>query len=162
MDLLKQAEFWVLIAFVIAFGFLAWKVSPLLTGQLDARAAKIRDEIEAAERLRDDAQKALAEYQRKQRDAMQEAEAIIAHAREEAARAAERAEREIEAALERRRRMASEKIALEEAKALAEVRNQAVEIAIAAVRRALADSLDPARRAALLDDAISGLPRALH
>ncbi len=58
--------------------------------------------------------------------------------------------------------MASEKIALEEAKALAEVRNQAVEIAIAAVRRALAQSLDPARRTALLDEAIAGLPRALH
>ncbi len=38
------------------------------------------------------------------------------------------AEREIAAALERRRRMAAEKIALEEAKALAEVRNAAVEV----------------------------------
>ncbi len=162
MELLKDAEFWILIAFVIAVGFLGWKAAPILTRQLDQRAAKIRDEIDTAARLRDEAQKALAEYQRKQRDALHEADAIIAHAREEAERAAERAEREIEAALERRRRMASEKIALEEAKALAEVRNQAVEIAIAAVRRALAQSLDPARRTALLDEAIAGLPRALH
>jgi F-type H+-transporting ATPase subunit b len=161
MELLKEGEFWVLIAFVIAFGFLGWKATPILTRQLDQRADKIRDEIEAAARLRDEAQTALAEYQRKQRDAMREADAIVAHAREEAARAAERAEREIEAALERRRRTASEKIALEEAKALAEVRDQAVEIAIAAVRRALAETLDPARRSALLDEAIAGLPRAL-
>jgi len=162
MGLLKDAEFWVLIAFVIAFGFLGWKASPILGRQLDQRAAKIRDALEAAARLRDEAQRALAEYQRKQRDALKEADAIIAHARAEAERAAARAEREIEAALERRRRMASDKIALEEAKALAEVRNQAIEIAIAAVRRALAQSLDPARRSALLDEAISGLPRALH
>jgi F-type H+-transporting ATPase subunit b len=162
MELLKDAEFWVLIAFVIAVGFLGWKAAPILTRQLDQRAARIRDEIDTAARLRDEAQTALAEYQRKQRDALNEANAIIAHAREEAERAAERAEREIEAALERRRRMASEKIALEEAKALAEVRNQAVEIAIAAVRRALAQSLDPAHRTALLDEAIAGLPRALH
>ncbi len=162
MELLKQGEFWVLIAFVIAVAFLIWKASPIVTRQLDQRAAKIRDEIEAAARLRDAAQKALAEYQRKQRDAIQEANAIVARAREEAERAAERAERDIEAALERRRRMASEKIALEEAKALAEVRNQAIEIAIAAVRRALAEALDPARRSALLDEAIAGLPRALH
>ncbi|HUK60904.1 MAG TPA: F0F1 ATP synthase subunit B [Stellaceae bacterium] len=162
MELLKDAEFWVLIAFVIAFGFLGWKVTPILTRQLDQRATKIRDEIEAAARLRDEAQTALAEYQRKQRDAMKEADAIIAHAREESLRAAERAEREIEAALERRRRMASEKITLDEAKAMAEVRARAVEIAIAAVRRALGETLDPVHRSALLDEAIAGLPRALH
>jgi F-type H+-transporting ATPase subunit b len=58
--------------------------------------------------------------------------------------------------------MASEKIALEEAKAVSDVRNAAVDIAVAAVRRALAQELDPARRAKLLDDAIASLPQALH
>ena len=162
MALLKDAEFWVLIAFVVAFGFLAWKVSPLLTGALDQRAAKIRHDLDEARRLREEAQRALADYQRKQRDALKEAEEILAHARVEAERAAQRAERDLEAALERRRRMASEKIALEEAKAVSDVRNVAIEIAIAAVRRALAHDLDPVRRAQLLDDAISGLPQALH
>jgi F-type H+-transporting ATPase subunit b len=162
MELLKEGEFWILIAFVIAFGFLGWKLRPILANALDQRAAQIRDEIETAERLRNEAQRALAECQLKQRDAMKDAEAIIAHAREESRRTAERVARETEAALERRRRMASEKIALDEAKAVAEVRNQAVEIAIAAVRRALRESLDPARRTALLDEAITALPRALH
>jgi F-type H+-transporting ATPase subunit b len=162
MDLIKDAEFWVLIAFVIAFGFLAWKLSPRLTGTLDQRAAKIKAEIDAAQRLREDAQRALAEYQRKQREALKEADAIVAHARAEAERNAAAAEREIEASLERRRRMASEKIALEEAKALAEVRAAAVEVAIAAVRRTLAEGLEPARRARLVDDAIAALPQALQ
>jgi F-type H+-transporting ATPase subunit b len=162
MGLLRDAEFWVLIAFVIAFGFLAWKVSPLLTGALDTRAAKIKADLDEARRLRDEAERALAEYQRKQRDAMKEAGEILAHARAEAERAAQRGERELAAALERRRQMAAEKIALEEAKAIADVRNAAVEIAIAAVRRALAGELEPARRAQLLDDAIAALPQALH
>jgi F-type H+-transporting ATPase subunit b len=162
MELLKSAEFWVLIAFVIAAGVLAWKASPPLGRQLDARAAKIKDELDAAQRLRDEAQGALAEYQRKQRDAMKEADAIVAHAREEAERAAQRAAREIEASLERRKRAASEKIALEEAKALSEVRNQAIEVALAAVRQGLAEALGPEKRAALLDDAIAALPRALN
>jgi F-type H+-transporting ATPase subunit b len=162
MDLIKDAEFWVLIAFVIAFGFLAWKLTPTLTGALDRRAGKIKTEIDEAERLREDAQRALAEYQRKQREALKEADAIVAHARAEAERNAAAAEREIEASLERRRRMASEKIALEEAKALAEVRAVAVEVAIAAVRRTLSEDLAPARRASLLDDAIAALPQALQ
>jgi F-type H+-transporting ATPase subunit b len=162
MELLRSAEFWVLIAFVIAFGVLAWKATPILVRQLDARAAKIKDELDTTRRLRDEAERVLAEYQRKQRDAMREAEAIVAHAREEAERAAERAAREIEAALERKKRAASEKIALDEATALAEVRHRAIEVALAAVRHALAETLAPEKRAALLDDAIAALPRAFN
>lgn len=162
MELFKDAEFWVLIAFVISFGFLAWKATPLLTGTLDQRALKIKSMLDEAERLREDAQRALAEFQRRQRDALKEADAIVAHAREEAERNAAAAERELEAALERRRRMASEKIALEEAKALAAVRNEAVEVAIGAVRRVLAEELDAVSRGRLLDDAIAALPQTLH
>ena len=51
---------------------------------LDDRADKIRQELEEAQRLREDAQATLASYQRRQRDALKEAEDIIAHAREEA------------------------------------------------------------------------------
>jgi F-type H+-transporting ATPase subunit b len=162
MDLLKQGEFWVLIAFVVAFAIIARKTAPILTGVLDQRAIRIKAELDEAERLRKDAERALGEFQRKQREALKEAETIIAYGRAEAERNAAAGERELEAALERRRRMAKEKIALEEAKALAAVRNQAVEVAIAALRRALADDLDSARRARLLDEAIAALPQTLH
>ena len=161
MGPLGQAEFWVLIAFVIAGGVVVWKASPLLAGALDQRAAKIKADLEAAAQLKDEAERALAEYQRKQRDALREAEQIVAHAKEEAERAAAQAQRDIEAALERRRRMAVERIALEEAKALAEVRDAAIEIAVAAARRALIETLDPARRSSLVDEAIAGLAQAL-
>ncbi len=158
----RQAEFWVLIAFVIAFGYLAWKTQPMIIGALDRRAAKIKTDLDEAERLREDAQRALAEYQLKQRDALKEAEAITALARAEAEHAAAAAERELIASLDRRRRMAADRIALEEAKALAAVRDEAVTVAMAAVRRVLGETLDPDRRARLTDDAISALPRALQ
>jgi F-type H+-transporting ATPase subunit b len=161
MGPLGQAEFWVLIAFVIAGGVVVWKATPLLTGALDQRAARIKAELDAATQLKDEAERALAEYQRKQRDALKEAEQIIAHAKAEAERAAAAAERDTEAALERRRRMAADRIALEEAKALTEVRDAAIEIAIAAARRTLIETLDPARRDRLVDEAIAGLPQAL-
>jgi F-type H+-transporting ATPase subunit b len=161
-DFMAEPEFWVLVAFVIVVAGLGVKGWPVATATLDARAAKIKADLDEARRLRDEAERALADYQRKQRDAMKEAEEILAHARAEAERAAQRGEGELAAALDRRRRMASEKIALEEAKAVADVRNAAVEIAIAAVRRALAAELEPARSAQLLDDAIAALPQALH
>ena len=83
-------EFWVAAAFILVVGFLFKPVARILTGALDARAAKIRTQIEEARRLREDAQAVLAEYQRKQRDAMAEAEKIIAGAKETAARTGRR------------------------------------------------------------------------
>ena len=110
----------------------------------------------------EEAQKTLADYQRKQRDALKEAEQIVAQAKGEAERVAKQAERDLAAALERRQKQAVEKIALAEAKAVAEVRNVAVDVAIAAVRRMLADDLDPARKSAMVDEAIADLSRRLN
>ena len=162
IEFIAEPEFWVLVAFVIVIAGMIYKGGPAITAMLDERAQKIRHELDEARRLRDEAQQALADYQRKQLDARKEAEAILAHARAEAERAAERGHRDLEAALERRRKMASERIALEEAKAIADVRNMAVDIAVAAVRRTLQDQLDSGRKAKLVDDAIEQLPQALN
>lgn len=161
-EALSGPEFWVAVAFVIVVAGLVWKGGPVITAMLDGRAAKIKDELEEARRLREEAQQMLAEYQRKQRDALKDAEQIVAAARAEAERAAEQAARDLEAAIERRERLAVEKIALAESKASAEVRNTAVDVAIAALRQLLAKELDPGRRSRLIDDAIAELPRRLH
>ncbi len=161
-ELLHDPEFWVLVAFAIAFGGLARKAGPVIAKALDDRAGKIKAELEEAHRLREEAQRMLADYQRKQRDALKEAEEIIAHARVEAERAAAQAARDLEAALERRKRLALEKIALAESKAIAEVRNTAVDIAISAVREILAQALDAPRKSKLIDEAIAELPQRLH
>ena len=161
-ELLHDPEFWVLVSFVIVLVGLLRKAGPLITKTLDDRATKIKGELEEAQKLRDEAQRMLAEYQRKQRDALKEAEEIVARARAEAERAAEQAARDLDAALERRKRLALEKIALAESKATAEVRNTAVDVAIAAVREILAKALDAPRKGKLIDDAIAELPQRLH
>ena len=62
--LFDEPEFWVLLAVVI-FVVVVWKPARrAIVGGLDARAARIREELEAARRLRDEAQEALAAYQR--------------------------------------------------------------------------------------------------
>jgi F-type H+-transporting ATPase subunit b len=161
-ELVSGHEFWVAIAFIIAVGVLVYKAGPSITAALDARAAKIKAELDEAQRLREDAQRTLADYQRKQRDALKEAEQIVAQGRAEAERAAEQAARDLAAALERRQRLAMEKIALAESRATTEVRNAAVDVAITAVRRILAETLDAERKRKLVDDAIAELPQRLH
>lgn len=160
--LLGEAEFWVLIAFVISMAIVVWKARGAMLGMLDRRAEKIKAELDEARRLAEEAQKALAQHQLRQRDALKEAEAIIAQARAEAERAAQEGRKDLAVALERRKRLATEKLALEEQKAQNEVRAAAVDIAVAAVRRILAEDLDAQRRAALVDQAIAALPETLH
>ena len=162
LELIHDPEFWVAVAFVIVVVGVGYKVAPSIAKALDDRAARIKAELDEAQRLREDAQRTLAEYQRKQRDALKEAEAIIAQAKSEAERIGKQAIADLEAAIERRTRQAEEKIAQEQQKALAEVRGAAVDIAIAAARQIIAQQLDAQAGGALIDRAIAALPQQLH
>ena len=161
MHVFAEPEVWVLLA-VLTFVIGVWKPARrVILGGLDARAVRIRDELETARRLRDEAQEALAGYQKQQRDAAAEAEAIIAHARAEAERIAAQAARNLGETLERRQQLAKERIAQEEAKALSEIRAVTVDVAIAAARQVIVAELDEGRGVALIDMAIADLPRQL-
>ena len=162
MHLLHDPEFWVLVAALI-FVIAVWRpVSRMIAGGLDSRATRIRNELDEARRLREDAERLVAEYRAKEQEALAEAETIVAHARAEAERIAAQSARDLEAALERRQRMAEERIAQAEAKALDEVRAVAVDVAIAAARDVLTAQVDERRGAALLDAAIVALPQRLR
>ena len=162
MHLFGEPEFWILLA-VVAFVIGVWKPARrTILGGLDSRAARIRDELETARRLRDEAQEALAGYQKQQGEAAAQADAILAHARAEAERIAAQAARNLEETLERRRRLAEERIAQEEAKALAEIRAVTVDVAISAARQVIIAELDEQRGAALIDAAIVALPQQLQ
>src|SRR5262245_59891097 len=81
-----DATFVALLAFVLFFIVLIWlKVPGMLINALDARSQAIAKELHEARRLREDAERLLAEYQAKQAAAEVEAEAIVAHAKEQAA-----------------------------------------------------------------------------
>ena len=160
--LFGDPEFWVLLAVAI-FVVVVWKpMRRAIVGGIDSRVERIRQELEAARNLRDEAQQALAAYQRQQQQGAAEAQAIISHAKEEAERIAAQSLCDLETTLGRRQQLAQERIAQEEAKAIAEIRAIAVNVALAASRQVIAASLDERRGAALIDDAIAALPRQLH
>ena len=162
MELFHDVEFWIALAFIVAVVVLIKKAAPGITGGLDARAARIKEEIEEAKRLRAEAEATLAEYQRKQRDALAEAQTIVTRAKEDAERIGREAEAELDAALKRREASTLDKIAQAEAKALAEVRNVAVDVAIETTKLLLVESLDKKRASKLIDQAIEELPKRLH
>ncbi len=158
----NTAEFWVAVSFVI-FVALVWKKASAAIGTLlDGRAEKIRAELDEAERLHKDAQALLNGYQRRQADALKEAEAVLAHAREEAARLRAQAGADLEASLKRRETQAMDRIAQAEAAAVSEVRNLTVDVAIGASRRILSGGLQAAQADRLIDQSIADLPKHLH
>ena len=160
--MLHEPEFWVAVAFVV-FVVLAWKpLAKMVTAGLDDRSAKIRIDLERAAKLREEAQALLAEYQKKQRDALKEAEGIVAAARAEAERLSAQAAADLEASLKRREQLAMQRIAQAEQQALAEVRGAAVDAAMAAAGKLLAEKLDPSRQDALIDSAIKELQGKLN
>lgn len=156
-------ETYVALAFFIVVGMaIYFGVHRALIAALDMRREKIKARIDDAHRLREDAQEMLAVYQRKQRDALKEAEEIVAHAKAEAGRMAEQAARNLEESLKRREQQALDRIAQAEAEALKEVRNLAVDIAMTATRRLIAETLSAKQAAGMVDAAIKDLPGKLH
>ncbi len=160
--MLHDPTFWVAIALVVFVIAVFKPVSKMVTKGLDDRAEKIKDELDEAERLRDEAADLLAQYQRKQRDAAGEAEAILQHAKEEAERMDRDGRARIKASLERREKLAMDRIALAEQQAIERVRARAVDIAIAATEDILKASMDAKKSNALIDEAIGEIPERLH
>jgi F-type H+-transporting ATPase subunit b len=155
-------ESWVAITWLIVVLALARPVSKAIIKGLDGRRDKIRDRLTDAEKLRDEAQELLASYQKKQREVLAEAEAIITAAKAEAARLTAQASRELDELVLRREQQAIDRISQAEAEATREVRNQAVEIAVSATRRLIAETLPKDKATELVDAAIKDLPNLLH
>jgi F-type H+-transporting ATPase subunit b len=155
----ESPEFWVAVGFVLLVIGIARPISKMMGSALDARADKIRATLQEAEKLREDAQRLLAEYERKTRDVMRESEDIIAQARAAAERM--EAEASLATAMKRREQLAIEKIAQAEAEALQEVRTAAVDIAVAAAGRLIGERLGAERSGALIDAAIREVPAKL-
>lgn len=131
--------FWVGVAFVILIGFaLQQGAGTAIAKALDDRAAGIKHEMDEALRLREEAHALLEDSKRKHAAAEQEAAAIVASARQEAESLAAESRRNLKDSVERRTKLAEEKIARAEALAIAEVRSTSVDLAMAAAEHLIA------------------------
>jgi len=160
--MLASPDTWVAVGFLIFLGMvLYWGLNPVLRA-LDARTERIRGEIRQAERLREEAQRELGEARRRQREAEQEAEAILAHARTEAERLKDKAEAELKRQLERREQQTRDKIQQAEQQAVQDIRDRAVDAAVAATRNLVRENLSEKKATELLDGAIKDVPARLN
>lgn len=161
-ELVHDPAFWTALAFVIFVVVMFRPLKKALLAGLDSRIEQIRKEVEEAQRLREEAQTLLASYQRKQREAAQEAETIVRQAKEDAAIHRAEAEKALEELLKRQEALAVDKIAQAEAAAVQEVREIAVDLAIAATEKILAEKVRGDLSDRLVDKAIGELPQKLQ
>ncbi|MDL2202895.1 F0F1 ATP synthase subunit B [Brucella intermedia] len=158
-----DATFWALIGLIIFLAILAYLKVPGVVGRsLDERADRIKNELEEARTLREEAQQLLAEYHRKRKEAEKEASDIVASAEREAKALLEDAKRATEEYVARRNKLAEQKIATAEVDAINAVRASAVDLAVAAAGKIVAEKVDAKVAGNLFKDALSQVKTNLN
>ena len=148
-------DFWVGAAFMCFLGVVTYlRVPQNLMSSLDDRRTRIENEIEEARVLREEAQKTLASYERRSREAEAEADAIIQNAKRDAQAIAAEAKAKMNETMERRTAAATQRIAQAEAQALADVRRAAANAAAEAAETILREQMSSDRGGQTIDSAI--------
>ena len=151
----ESTTFWLAVSTVI-FMVLLWRYgrNPILT-TLDTRSEKIRQQIADSEALKQEAQDLLARYQQKHRDAIREADEILAAAQKKAEAARIKAEKDLKETIDRYERQSLSRIQRFEKQAVRELKEEIVNIAIDTVEKQLEDSLTEDQRAALTEKSMA-------
>jgi F-type H+-transporting ATPase subunit b len=160
---LSNTYFVVTLGFIVFLGALLYARAPQrIVTMLDARATQIRADLDEARRLRDEAQELRASFENKRAQVAEQAERIVAKAKSDAALAAQQAKADLEATIARRLKAADDQIAAAETAALRQVRNEAVQVAVAAAGDVIARGMGAAQARALTDEAIATVEQKLH
>jgi len=152
-------SFWTIVTFlllIVVLGKFAW--GPILQ-MIETREKTIADAIESAKKERAEAEKARAEMQAALEQAREESAQLVRRNQQEVAAAKAElmaaAKKESEQLLAAARKTIGE----EKRQALAELRAQAVDIAIDAAGRLVQMNMDPAKQRQLVEEYLAQLPK---
>ena len=138
-----DATFWVAISFLIFVGVLIYfKIPQKIDGSLVDSIKKIKDEVENAEKLKDEAKNILSAYETKVSKSKVEIQKLLQNAKDQAEKNIINANEDFHIILENRKRSAEEKIKQMKTQAIKDVRNSSINIAILAVEKVIKNSID--------------------
>lgn len=158
MEFLQDAHVWEAIGLVIFLALLVYLKAPgMALAALDARATKIQAQLDEATKLREEAERLLAEIKVQREASEHQAELIVAMAKEEAVRLGEEAKVKLEEQIKRRGQMAERRIALAETQAAAEVKAAAADLAAQVAEAVLAARLAAATTDPMIDPAVAAV-----
>ncbi len=162
MNFLHDTHAWLLISFLIFMGIL-WRFGKsAVLAMLDKHIEDIRKELETAETLRIESQELLAQYQRKHRDAMKDAEKIIESAQKNAKDSHKQAETDLEETIARREAQLKGRIERMEQSAIQEIQSYAADLAMNAATEIIVGKLDKKTGEKLIDQSIKDVKKQVH
>ena len=138
--MLEKDATWVAIGFVLFILMLIYfKVPGQITKILDNRAEKIKNELDEARKLREEAQAILADFQKKNNEAEKSAKALIDEAKKLAKNYEKEAKSKFDENMERRKKLLDEKLKRAEVEALNQIKNDITDIVFDAIDKTLSN-----------------------
>tara|TARA_B100001059_G_C17675197_1_gene496639 strand:+ start:463 stop:960 length:498 start_codon:yes stop_codon:yes gene_type:complete len=141
-----DATFWVMISFFIFIGLLIYfQIPQKINATLDVNINGIKNQIDEADKLKEDAKNILTEHEKKISSSKAEVELMISKANEEAERNVLKTNQNFHDLMENRKKNAEERIKQLKNQALKDIKNTSVKIAIESVEKLLKNSLDKSK-----------------
>jgi F-type H+-transporting ATPase subunit b len=148
---------WTLLLFGISMFILGRFVFPQITAALDRRQKAIEDSIDAAEHTRQEADKLLADYRERLKEARQQADEIVDRARKAADVHERDAQTEGQAKREQMLEQTRRDIEAETRRAIDEIRREVADLTVMATERVTRKTLTAEDQRRLVEDALSEL-----
>ncbi|MDQ4069587.1 MAG: F0F1 ATP synthase subunit B [Actinomycetota bacterium] len=151
---------WGALSFAILFFLIAKFAYPALKKGLDARAERIRNSLDEAERTRDEASAILEEYRRQLADAKNESSRIIEEARQAADKLRQDLKAQAEAEVAELKQRAQDDIAAQVERAMGDLRARVADMTIELTEKVVQRNLDRETNLALIERFIDEAERA--
>ena len=141
-----DATFWVMISFFIFIGLLVYfKIPQKIKTTLDENISNIKNQIDEADKLKEDAKNILTEHEKKISNSKVEVKLMVDKANEAAEKNVIKTNQDFHNLMENRKKNAEERIKQLKNQALKDIKNTSVKIAIESVEKLLKNSLDKSK-----------------
>ena len=141
-----DATFWVMISFFLFIGLLIYfQIPQKIRSVLEENIFNIKNQIDEADKLKEDAKNILTEHEKKISNSKAEMKSMITKAGEEAEKNIIKTNQDFHNLMENRKKNAEERIKQLKNQALKDIKNASVRIAIESVEKLLNNSLDKSK-----------------
>ena len=141
-----DATFWVAVSFFIFLGILVYfKIPQKIKDVLNKNILNIKNQIDEAEKLREEAKNILSEYEKKISNSKAKVKLMIDNANEEVEKNILETNKEFHKMMENRKKNTEERVKQMKNQALKDIKNASVKIAIETVEKLFKNSIDKSK-----------------
>jgi len=151
-----DATFWVAISFIIFLGGLIYlKIPQKINEVLEIKIKETKNELEEAEKLKDEAKNLLSNYENKLNQATKETLLIMNDAKKENEKNLIDTTEKFYQLIDNKKKMLNEKINQMKQDALKEVKNSSIEISFEAIEKIIKSSIDQKKLDNFFNDSLN-------